>query len=145
MTTPVTAAELADMQGLLRSGFRTLAHASYDLYHLGDTPAGRRLLGRLLPVVTSAVERDVSVATQVAVSATGLRALGLPQTGLEQFSLEFQEGMGAPARSRFLGDDPATWAWGAPTGPSVDVLVATYADTTETLAETVGTIQGWAL
>jgi len=145
MTTPTTTAELDDMQGLLRSGFRTLPHAWYDLYHLGDAPAGRRLLHRLLPLVTSTDQRDVPVATQVAVSAMGLRALGLPGTVIEQFSLEFQEGMGAPARSRFLGDDPATWAWGAPTGPSVDVLVATYADTAEALAFTVDTILGWAL
>jgi deferrochelatase/peroxidase EfeB len=145
MTTDTTSAELADMQGLLRSGFRTLPHASYDLYHLGDAPAGRRFLGRLSPLVTSAAERAVPVATQVAVSAAGLRALGLPDTVIEQFSLEFQEGMGAPARSRFLGDEPQTWAWGAPAGPSIDVLVATYADTTEALADTVETILGWAL
>ena len=144
MAPPATAAELADMQGLLRSGFRTLPHASYDLYHLGDAAGGGRLLGRLLPLVTSAAQRDVPVATQVAVSAEGLRALGLPASTVELFSLEFQEGMGAPARSRFLGDDPAQWAWGAPAGPSIDVLVATYAVTEQALAEAVDTIQAWA-
>ncbi len=133
----MTAAELDDLQGLLRSGFRSLPHASFGLYHLGDIPSARRLLGLLLPLVTPAAEREVPVATQVALSASGLRSVGLAETVVAQFSLEFQEGMSAPARSRFLGDDPSAWTWGAPSMPSVDLFVATYAVTAAELSAAV--------
>jgi len=131
--TRAISAELDDMQGLLRSAFRTLPAACFGLYTLSDAAGGRRFLSRLATGVTSAAERSVPVATQVALSATGLRAIGMPESVVDRFSLEFRAGMAAPERSRFLGDDPATWTWGGPAGVAVDVLVCTYARTSEEL------------
>jgi len=103
------------------------------LYTLNDAAGGRRFLSRIATGVTSAAERNVPVATQVALSATGLRAIGMPESVVDGFSLEFRAGIAAPDRSRFLGDDPAAWAWGRPAGPAIDVLVCTYARTGEEL------------
>jgi Dyp-type peroxidase family len=135
------AAELEDMQGLLRSGFGTLPSAAFSLFELGTVTQGRRLLLRLADDVTTAAMRDAAVVTQVALTASGLRALDTPASVVEQFALEFQAGMAAPARSRFLGDDPATWSWGAPGGPRVDVLVCSYARTDEELATALQRVQ----
>ena len=58
-------------------------------------------------------------ALQIAFSATGLKALALPQEILAKFSSEFLSGMaGEESRSRRLGDlgadAPNLWRWGGP-------------------------------
>ncbi len=139
-----TGAELDDMQGLLRSAFRTLPDACFAMYTLGEAAGGRRFLSRIAGRVTSAAARDVPVATQVALSATGLRAIGLPDAVVGGFSLEFQAGIAAPQRSRFLGDNLGRWTWGMPGGPRVDVLVCTYARTSEELHAEVAKVDAAA-
>jgi Dyp-type peroxidase family len=141
---PATDAELDDMQGLLRSAFRTLPSACFGVYTLSDAARSRTFLSRIAARVTSAAARNVPVATQVSLSATGLRAIGLPDAVVEGFSLEFQAGIATPARSRFLGDDPAAWTWGGPAGPQVDVLVCTYARTSEELHTAIAEIDAAA-
>jgi deferrochelatase/peroxidase EfeB len=70
-------------------------------------------------------------ALNVAISHAGLARLGVPEEALAGFSLEFAGGMVTPTRSAFLGDvgaqAPATWAWGGPDNPRVDVLLLLYA------------------
>jgi deferrochelatase/peroxidase EfeB len=131
----VSAVELDDLQALLRSALRTLPHARYALYHLPAGADGRRFLATLVEDVTSAADRDASVATQVALTATGLAGLGVPSVITDGFSDEFLAGM--IRRSRFLGDTPEDWRWGRGDQDSVDLLVITYAATAELLATTV--------
>ena len=123
----VNGAELDDLQALLRSALRTLPHARYALYHLPAGADGRRFLATLVDDVTSAADRDASVATQVALTATGLAGLGVPSVIIDGFSDEFLAGM--IGRSRFLGDTPEDWQWGRGDQDSVDLLVITYAAT----------------
>ncbi len=124
--------ELDDLQALLRSALRTLPHARYALYHLPAGADGRGLLATLVDDVTSAADRDASVATQVALTATGLTGLGVPSVITDGFSDEFLAGM--IHRSRFLGDTPEHWQWGRGDQDSVDLLVITYAATPDLLA-----------
>ena len=131
----MSAVELDDLQALLRSALRTLPHARYALYHLPMGADGRRFLATLVEDVTSAADHDASVATQVALTATGLAGLGVPSVITEGFSDEFLAGM--IRRSRFLGDTPEDWRWGRGDQDSVDLLVITYAATAELLATTV--------
>lgn len=130
--------ELSDLQGLLRSGYTTLPYARFHLYTVGTDDAGRGFLRALLPRITSAAQRDVPVVTQIALTATGLRALSVPAEVIAGFSLEFVAGIATPARSAFLGDtgtgDPTGWSWGGPGQPRIDVLVMVYAGSAHDLA-----------
>ena len=136
--------ELADIQGLVRSNFRTLPSACFSVFTLGDPAGARRFLRHLAAEVTSAAARDARTATQVALSASGLRSLALPERILGQFSHEFQEGITTPNRSRFLGDVPSAWTWGAPGSARPEVLVCTYARTEAELDEALTEVQAAA-
>ena len=134
--------ELDDLQALLRSALRSLPHARYALYHLPVGADGRRFLAGLVDDVTSAADRDAPAATQVALTATGLAALGVPSVITDGFSDEFLAGMNH--RSRFLGDTPEDWQWGRGDQDSVDLLVITYAATAALLAAAGHTLDALA-
>jgi Dyp-type peroxidase family len=123
--------EAEDVQALVESGFSKLTAACFLLLRVRDPAAARAWL-HTAPITTAAALREyLPTALQVALSAPGLRALGVPEHVLAGFSTEFLSGMaGDEARSRRLGDiganAPQGWAWG---GEHVsDVLVALYAE-----------------
>lgn len=107
--------DLSDVQGLVVRGY-TMPTARHLLLRVDSAPAARALLGSLVdgtpgrPQVTRAtpwVEKPDSC-LNVAVTAAGLGALGVPPTG---FPVEFTEG--AVARAAVVGDtgpsDPVHW------------------------------------
>lgn len=126
---PVSAADYADIQGLLRSGYGKLTEASFLLLRIIDRPAACAWLADA--PITTAAERDTSRVLQVAFSVNGMRALGLAEAVLAGFSAEFLAGMADDeARSRRLGDitanAPIHWRWGSKQVP--DVMVMLYAN-----------------
>ncbi len=129
MTRPTHEAE--DVQGLVQSGYTPLTEACFLLLRVQDAAAARAWLGAA-PVTTVAhLSSHMPTALHVALSAGGLRALGLAELVLAGFSAEFLSGMAGEAqRSRRLGDvganTPANWDWGAREVP--DVLMALYAE-----------------
>jgi Dyp-type peroxidase family len=129
MTRPTHEAE--DVQGLVQSGYTPLTEACFLLLRVVDAVAARAWLGAT-PVTTVAdLARHQPTPLHVAITAEGLRALGLPEAVLAGFSAEFLSGMAGQAqRSRRLGDAganaPANWEWGAREVPHV--LVALYAE-----------------
>ena len=109
------AAHLADIQGLVKTGFGSLHSALYLLLRVAEPAAARAWL-RAAPVTPAGAR--VAEAVQVALTAPGLRALGVPEATIAQFSTEFVNGMASEeSRSRRLGDvganGPAGWRWGA--------------------------------
>jgi len=76
MPLPVT--ELADIQGLVHSGYSNLTDASFLLLRIIDAAAARAWLADA--PVTTAAGRDESTVLQVAFSAGGMRALGLAES-----------------------------------------------------------------
>lgn len=136
--------DLDDLQALLRSALRTLPHARYALFHLPPGSDGRRFLTGLLEDVTSAAERWATVATQVALTATGLTGLGVPSVITDGFADEFLAGITGPGRSRFLGDTPSGWRWGRSDQDNVDLLVITYAASADLLLAAVRGLDGRA-
>jgi Dyp-type peroxidase family len=108
--------DYSDVQGLVRFGYGLMKEAAYVLLRVKDVAAARSWL-RNAPV-TSAVAMDPppSIAMQVAFTATGLKALGVPASVLAGFSSEFLAGMTEESRSRRLGDvgsnAPSQWDWG---------------------------------
>ena len=99
---------------------------TYLLLRIDDRAAGRELVRRLLPLVSSArrspaPEDDAWIT--VAFTYQGLAALGVPQDSLDSFAPEFRQGMAA--RAADLGDvgDSGPANWEEPLG-SRDVHVA---------------------
>lgn len=123
------APDLADIQGLVKAGFGGLTEACFLLATIRDAAAARRWLGAVKVCSIADMASPLTAVRQVAVSAAGLRALGVAAETLAAFSPEFQVGMaGDPARSRRLGDvgdcAPSGWAWGGAAGdPHLAILL----------------------
>jgi Dyp-type peroxidase family len=128
--TPVSL-ELDDIQaGVLRPRPSPYAGA-YTLLRIDDRRDGRALLRRLAPLLPSAAS-TLGPGRQgwpaVALSFSGLKALGVPPETLASFPVEFQQGMAA--RADFLGDtgESAPERWEAPLGsPDVHLAIAALA------------------
>src|SRR5215469_2044275 len=124
----ISSLELDDIQsGVLRPRPTPYA-ATYILFRIDKREGGRELIRRLNSVVSSAAHpekpgRDTSVS--VALSFQGLKALGVPQTSLDSFPLQFQQGMAA--RARALGDigESSPEKWEKPLGSSDVHIVLT--------------------
>jgi len=131
---------LADIQGFISSGYGHLSSAAYLFVQFRDALQAQRWLATLFPAITSARPWPVTpsgeklkpaVAVNIAFTAEGLAAIGLPRRVLCTFSVEFQEGIARADRSRILGDteesDPAGWELGGPATPSIHAMVAIHA------------------
>lgn len=120
-----------DTQGLLRFGYGALTDACYVLARIRNLVAARAWLGSA--PVTNAVEMPEPPATalQVAFTADGLAALGVPPSVVGGFSHEFVSGMTEPSRSRRLGDvesdAPSHWAWGGDAASVPHLVVMFFA------------------
>jgi Dyp-type peroxidase family len=120
--------DLDDIQGLVYTGWNDHAYAGYLFARLG---AGAQVSRGWL----ESMRRDVTPVTrkrrrfhgrlQVALSASGLVALGVPADVIDQMPAEMTAGMAA--RGRALGDpDPAGWQLGGP-DDRLDVVVMVFA------------------
>jgi len=111
--------DFADIQGIVRFGYKYMTEASYVLLEIQDAGAARVWLGSA-PISSARVQKPApATALQVAFTAAGLQALGVPAAVVSGFSNEFVSGIaGEDSRSRRLGDvganAPASWRWGSP-------------------------------
>ncbi|NRD50917.1 Dyp-type peroxidase [Corallococcus exiguus] len=119
--------ELDDIQsGVLRPR-PTPYVATYILLRIDDRRAGRELMRRLGPVVSSVAHPERSAAqcwVSVSLTYPGLEALGVPRDSLDSFAWEFRQGMAA--RARALGDEGESSPehWESPLGtPDVHVVL----------------------
>ncbi len=153
MVAPDLNAERDDIQGTVISGFGHLPYAAYLLFTI-DQPAACDWLGWLAESVTSARRRVERRALGVALTATGLAAVGLPERIRDGFALEFTTGMTEDAhRRRILGDvgpsAPEGWLWGGPDSRRVDIMLMLFGDTESELdvlvAEHLGEVRGATL
>ncbi len=138
MTTEANAIlELDDIQsGVLRPRPTPYA-ATYIVLRIDDCKAGRELMRRLSAVVTSAANPTSPLAdtwVSVALTYTGLNALGVPQESLDTFAWEFRQGMSA--RAKELGDagESSPENWEKPFGtPDVHVVIVAVSPDTQRL------------
>ncbi len=123
--------DYTDVQGLLRFGYKRMTRASYALLRVKDAAAARAWL-RAVPV-TNAVAHNPppTTALHVAVTAPGLRALGVSESVIAGFSHEFRAGMTQEHHARGLGDvagnAPDYWQWGGPAN-EVHLVVMFFAE-----------------
>ncbi|MEL6617809.1 MAG: peroxidase [Pseudomonadota bacterium] len=117
-TYPARPVDFADMQGLVRFGHGRLVEAEFLLLSVTDVAAARHWLATAPVTSAETLEEPPDVALQIAFTATGLRALGLADDFVAQFSQPFLAGMaGEQSRARRLGDTgtnaPEHWHWDA--------------------------------
>jgi len=139
MAAPDLSREREDIQGIVASGYGHLPHAAYLLFGIDEPPAAGAWLASVAAEVTTAVRRVEGRALAVALTATGLAALGLPERVRDWFPLEFTTGMTDDAhRRRILGDigpsAPEEWRWGGPDTKTIDVLLLLFSESEADLA-----------
>jgi deferrochelatase/peroxidase EfeB len=113
-----TAEELADIQGLVRFGFKHHTEAVFVLLRVKDVVAARHWLGQAQPTSAVSIDPVPATALQIALTRAGMNALGVAADVVGGFSEEFLEGMaGDTNRTRRLGDveanAPDRWDWGS--------------------------------
>lgn len=118
-----------NVQGLVLCGYGKLTHSAYLLlrFRPGQLPRKKRWLSDLAARLTKsrpAPDSDTQPARNLALTASGLRHLGVEESTLNSFSFEFLEGMAPeptpatpiPRRTSILGDlgdsSPEHWDWG---------------------------------
>jgi len=136
--TPATLSDrmLADIQGYITSAYKHLPLATYLFLEIRDARGAQRWLAQLMSSVTTSAPWPVtpggekvkpSSALNLAFTAPGLAALGVPQQVICTFPVEFQEGMAKPGRSAILGDTeesaPGKWELGGPDSPPLHVVL----------------------
>jgi len=138
----MTMLELDDIQsGVLRPRPSPYA-ATYLLFRIDDRHAGRELMRRFAGIVASAAHPTSPAGdtwVSVALTYSGLEALGLPRSSLDSFAWEFRQGMAA--RADALGDtgesSPANWE--APLGSrAVHVIMTALAPDRRRLEAALG-------
>jgi Dyp-type peroxidase family len=141
-----TALDLGDIQGdILRAYGNAYARTSYVFVNVPEAAAGRAWLGELAGEVTSAAPwsgEKPACHTNVALTWSGLAALGVPDALRATFSDELRDGMAA--RARLLGDvdpsDPRHWEDGLGSGRA-HVLVTLNALDDAALEQALGTLR----
>lgn len=128
-TASASALELDDIQGIVGRGYSRHRSARYSVLRINDAAGARKWLGRT--ALSSAAERGLAPALNVALTAAGLATLGVAPTVLAGFAPEFVGGMADPTRSRVLGDAgvnaPAEWIWGGPATPPIHMIAMLFA------------------
>src|SRR5258706_9791111 len=143
----MTSLELADIQGIILSGYAHLNEATYLFLKVEDAVKAKHWIKRVHSEVASAAPwprgdhgKPIKPETQVniAFSYTGLQALGLPAESLASFSDEFREGVTGQIRSKLLGDTgdsaPEHWEIGGPNSEPAHILLMLFATYTDLLA-----------
>lgn len=107
--------DLHDIQGAVLWSRPTPYAGCYLVLRIDEAKDGRELLRRMIPHVATAGEWNASAGAatiNLALSYEGLKALGVPQSSLDSFPVEFRQGMPARAETE-LGDTnesaPANW------------------------------------
>lgn len=100
--------------------------ACFLLLKIEDPIQARRWLRETIPDITTAADKTSeqlshwTTGLNLALTWSGLKALGLPAAALETFPAEFREGM--PSRADILGDAgesaPEAWEFGGTSGPA---------------------------
>jgi Dyp-type peroxidase family len=130
-----------DMQGLLARGFGQLPVSAFCLFSVVTPLRARAYLMDIITSLLAANQRPQETALQLAMTAKGLDALGLPKKILALFSDPFRSGIDTPHKRRILGDTgasaPEAWDWGGPKSEPVHIMLLCYASTTVNLSNLV--------
>ena len=133
MKTKPTPEDLADIQGIVYSGWGEHSFAGYLFATLGDPAKSRAWLASVRGQVSAAAMNKKADGDRlnIALSPAGLRKLGIPDAVHEALPQEAKRGM--QNRARILGDDdPEGWELGK--RGELDVLLMIFARDKDRLA-----------
>jgi Dyp-type peroxidase family len=138
--------DLADIQGdILRAYGNRYDRTSYIFVGIDDAERGRAWLRGILPHVTTAEPwrgRRPDTTLNVAVTCSGLGALGVSKDVIETFSAEFRQGMAGRADELGDTDDGAPEHWEENLGRGVaDVLLTINAQRDEDFERALAELQ----
>ncbi len=120
-----------DIQGIIITGYGGLVFSCYLFLEVKGPIQARQWLATMAERTTNAgwrggsrkAARESDCAVNLAFTAPGLRAIGLPQDSFDTFPEEFRQGMAEASRSRRLGDNDASepnhWEFGGSGGNGV--------------------------
>jgi Dyp-type peroxidase family len=129
-----------DIQGIITSAYPRLGHARFLFFRIANRAAAKSWLRAVHSTIRTAAERyrDEPTGLNVALTARGLDAVGLPRDAQRTFPREFRQGMYFEDRAITLGDlgasHPDHWLFGRDE-PRLDVAVLAYAQTPELLEQ----------
>ena len=145
--------DLQQIQGIVASGYPHSPAARYVLLGVTQADSARASLGGLAEQIAfsdrdAGKESDDARRLNIAFTAGGLDALGVPADEMTGFSREFREGMVTPHRQRILGDlegspsDPLRWLWGGPNNLRVHCALLLFESNETALTTFVGSVVG---
>lgn len=137
----MTQLELDDIQGYLLRGYAHMMYSRFVFLQVKEAAAVKNWLARSWNSFTTAqhVPKDEKICDNhlnIAFTNKGLLALGLKQQNLDEFSVEFREGMVTPHRTRLLGDfgssSPDNWQWGVDSAQPIHIALMVFGRTDKT-------------
>lgn len=106
-----------DVQGFIIRGYGKLKASRYYLIRIDDSGLAKKWLNTISNDITDGNHDPRTTCINIAFTQFGLRALGLYEENMSEFSREFLEGVDTSHRNRLLGDlgtnDPKNWDFGA--------------------------------
>ncbi|WP_461511649.1 Dyp-type peroxidase [Rhizobium mongolense] len=134
---PATLIETFEVQTLLYGGLSKHPYATCLAIKVSDdTKQACAWLKSIEDQISFGDQPPADKVLIFALTADGLRRLGLPSDVGDAFPTAFRLGMGSPGRANLLadtGDDQAgQWLWGGP-GNAIDATLLLYADSETTL------------
>ena len=137
-TRPASQLVTDEIQSLVFGGMGFLGFSRMTLWDLSAEPAQAQAFFAAAAAHVAyddgrRLADDAEAIVQLAVSARGLRALGLPDAAVASFPPPFTQGMACPARARILGDAgldaPEHWWWGGAGEPHLALIVLGRSET----------------
>lgn len=108
--------ELTDIQGYIIRGYKYMMFSRYVMLNITEAAAAKKFIHDIIPVITTAVDKPSRTCLNIVFTSAGLKALGMSDKNMDNFTREFREGMTTSHRQRLLGDfdssDPDKWIWG---------------------------------
>jgi len=128
--------ELSDIQGYIIRGYKHMMYSRYAILNITDPVLARKFIKAHAAEITNVTHHAKENCLNMAFTSTGLLALGLKQSNLDNFMREFREGMTTEHRRRLLGDfdssAPENWRWGGPNNDAVHILLMVFGKDKET-------------
>jgi Dyp-type peroxidase family len=122
--------EMADIQGYIVRGYKHMMFSRYVMLHVTDATAAKRFIASIADSITNVTHFPKTNCLNIAFTSAGLRALGMKESNVKNFSREFSEGMTTPHRQRLLADfdssDPQKWRWGGPNNEEPHILLMVF-------------------
>ena len=122
--------EIEDIQGYVVRGYKYMMHSRYVMLNVTDASLAKKFLKNNVPDITNVSHHPTTHCLNFAFTSQGLKALGLAQENLDNFTREFREGMATEHRQRLLGDfdssAPANWRWGGPNNEETHILLMAF-------------------